>query len=399
MNRDTWRNLVKNLPIYVGFLAIAGGSVTALTFAGKDLLYAIPLSLIYILLVVCHQISKNNPHLRTVWEAITYVPRNLWLWVMGNVRKHQMLNDIHRWTLASQEASLFGKLAEMNGRVDNYHIFFSHKGVDRHPQSEGGTDNYQLAGFPYDEAELILRVSSFASNNLNLDWSNIQIRCSCDCAFREKPDFKNFDFNRIPKGAMTIVGSPKENELCGALMAKIRDLETRMVLKRPHKYTMEINTQNVSGEHRDEIVRSCYLKGHGDGNDNFIPDSTNTIPSEDKIMTDYAMLMKLPNLFSGEKDRNKTIMLFAGCRVAGQVALTDWISNPAHLVDLVNQFSTKYFYSIFLVKYHFIKNYKKNLISTRLCEDRERKPIQGEITIDWDLLESQLREEIRQNVS
>jgi len=316
-----------------------------------------------LLLWSSYQISLNDPFVKRIWNTVSYIPMNIWLWIFGNVKEHRILNDIHKTTLALQESSLFGQLAELRSRdIECYHILFTHK--DGHERDIGDEEHYRIPGFPFDEAELIMRLFYFVASNLNLGWSDIRIRCSCCYDNQQIRD-------KIAKGAMAIIGSPKANRFSSHLMERIKELEKKKRLEREHTYTME-----VEGE-------LCYLKGHKPSDEDLRPDDTNpTSPDTKKEMTDYAMMMKLPNLLSDNKiDRRKTIILFAGCKVAGQFALTEWISKPANLVNLVSNFSSKYFYSIFEVKYRFVPQGVPNLISIKQCQDNQGQSIQGEIRI------------------
>ena len=108
----------------------------------------------------------------------------------------------------------------------------------------------------------------------------------------------------------------------------------------------------------------CYLRDGRAKGRHLEPDPTNPEnPDTEAVMRDYAVLMKLPNFLShGESGRKQTIMLFAGCKVAGQVALTEWVANPLNLARLASEYSSKYFQIIFEVHYRFVPGGVPNVL-------------------------------------
>jgi hypothetical protein len=99
---------------------------------------------------------------------------------------------------------------------------------------------------------------------------------------------------------------------------------------------------------------ACYLRD-AKGKD-LIPDPTDpSNPDQNRIMKDYALLMKLPNVLSGAQvDDTNTILLFAGCKVAGQVGLTQWVGDPNNLANLAMEYSSRFFQLVLEVHYKFV---------------------------------------------
>jgi hypothetical protein len=345
-------------------IAVAVQQMISLFFtmpAGYEALIAV---VTFIVLLISHAgVPMDSPFLRRLWRTLVFVPKNIWLWIFGNLKEHELLGDIHTTALALHESILFGQLANLkNAGIGQYYIVHTHKG--EHDPIVGNGEGYRIPGFPFDEAELIMRLWYFVASNLNLDWSHIRTACGCSFANRQ---FKE----RIYRGSFAVVGSPKANSFSKDLMDKIGRLEEENRLERKHMYIMQ-----VDGD-------LCFLRGRKPGDRDLRPDPTNPLaPDTEKVMTDYAVMMKLPNIVSCDKiDRGHTILLFAGCKVAGQVALTVWISQPENLAHVTSSFSSKYFYIILEVKYRFVPQGVPKLILVKPCLDSQGQAIEGEIKL------------------
>jgi hypothetical protein len=226
-------------------------------------------------------------------------------------------------------------MANLKGsNVNYYHILYTHKGPDDH--TFGDFQRYRIPGFPFDEAEIVILLWYFVASNLNLGWSDIRTVCSCTHRIDQAR-------TRVLRGSYSLVGSPKDNAYSKSLMEAILDLERRHLLARTFLYTMQLTPDN-----------SCYL--HDAMGDHLIPDATNPRnPDTNRLMKDYAMLMKLPNVLAdGKVDFDGTVLLFAGCKVAGQVALTQWIGDPSNLAKLAQEHALHYFQMILEVQYYFV---------------------------------------------
>jgi hypothetical protein len=282
-------------------------------------------------LIVYIRFSSKNPVVR----LIIFVMRNIWLWIFGNVSERRVLEDIHQTTSALAQSLLFGRMANLKSlKVNHYHIVYTHKGRDDH--TFGDFQQYRIPGFPFDEAEIVILLWYFVASDLNLGWSDIRTVCSCTHRIDQAR-------TRILQGPYSLVGSPKGNTYSKRLMEAILDLERRHLIERTYLYTMQVGTDD-----------SCYLRD-AMGND-LIPDATNpSNPDIDRPMKDYAMLMKLPNILAdGKVDFDSTVLLFAGCKVAGQVALTQWIGDPGNLARLAQDHALHYFQMIMEVQYYFV---------------------------------------------
>jgi hypothetical protein len=278
---------------------------------------------------------------------IIFISKNLWLWIFGNVHERETLNEIHNTTAALHESLLFGRLANLRSLGSNYyHIIYTHKGGHNHVF--GDLQNYRIAGFPYDEAEIIMLLWYFVASNLNLGWSEIRTICSCSAN-------RDALHQKIVRSSFSLVGSSKANHFTGELMSRILSLEKEHLIERTHLYTMQ---KDQKGD--------CYLRD-AKGKD-LVPDLTDpSNPDEKRIMKDYAILMKLPNILHPERiDIEDTILLFAGCRVAGQVGMTRWIGDPVNLANLSREYSSRFFQVILEVSYKFVPRGIPNIVSSNI---------------------------------
>lgn len=255
--------------------------------------------------------------------------------LFGNLTNRRLLKDIHKTTIALQESVLFGRLTELRSQnVRYYHILYTHK--DGHPPI-GNLENYKMAGFPVDEAQMIMRLWYFLTNNLYLNWADIKPVCSCIHQ-------REGDRTTVYKEAFSIIGSPKNNDFCKKFIEKLSSLDTSHTLSRDRRYLMKINDNN-----------GCYVEENGNV---FLPSPINPSapPPPDESLTDYALIMKLPNILNDNdtKDR-RIIFLFAGCKVGGQCGITEWFFTPENLADLTNKYCSKYFQIFFTIQYHYVE--------------------------------------------
>jgi hypothetical protein len=153
-------------------------------------------------------------------------------------------------------------------------------------------------------------------------------------------------------------------------MIRIEEMAGSGTLIRQHRYVMKVGVKN--GE--DQMHKRCYLHGDGVQDQHLWPDSIAGIKKDE--MVDYALFMKLPNILSDDlKDRRETVLVLAGCKVGGQVALTDWISDPKNLAEIHEKYAGKNFYCVLKVHYVFVDGGIPNILR---CE---RTSIAGEINV------------------
>lgn len=322
----------------LGLLALAAALPAFLVSIGHPLKrpYSLVLPFIVLLALLVPYAVKGFklPFWRPLLWVLGFVPVNLCIWIFGNIAQHRRLKDVHLVTKFLQESALFARVIGLRaGVTSKYFILFSHKKDNNDNHHIGHGERYRIPGFPVDEAECIIRLWYLAASSLHLSWTNIQAQCSCTWDRAAEKD-------RILGGSLAIVGSPLKNHYAAELMNEIKKRERTQEISRHTRITMEV---------KDEI---CYLNGDLLGE--LIPDSTKDRRTGDQL-TDYALLMKIPNLLPGANQKSSSVLLLAGCKVAGQVALTDWFSEPSNMGELASSYGTDPFQIAFKITYKFVQ--------------------------------------------
>lgn len=253
--------------------------------------------------------------------------------------------ELHRGVqslLRANSAGPFVKFAGIGDDAKGYHIFISHKG-DLHLEDPDG--DYLFPAPLKDEAEPLMRVWYPIAQHLHLQVD--QVRPHCSCGWDEgapTPDEKTAEYRRnLISSSFALIGSSKYNYVCRALMKRIAELvDGRGFDACPPVFKL------------DESARDCSIDlGYlGTQNKPLLPTSTDGAKEGDK-MIDYALLMRLPNLLSDSG--NGTILLLGGCKMAAQIGLTRWISNPDNLIGLEKDFPGKPCFAVFRADYIFRK--------------------------------------------
>jgi hypothetical protein len=271
----------------------------------------------------------------------------------SNTKTSRLLTDIHKTTIAMQESALFGRIAELrNPRIQEYYLVYTHK--PGHTEA-GNLENYRMAGFPVDESQMIMRLWYFLTNNLYLDWS--RIKPVCGCLFDSQSDR-----DHICSGSFSIIGSPKGNLFCGLIMEIISTMDKNHIFLRNRRYLMKLD----EGENKD-----CYIEENGNI---YRPSPINPFhpPSPNDILTDYALLMKLPNILNTVDDHSTHVtLLFAGCKVGGQTGITEWFFAPENLAQLAIDYNAKYFQILLEVHYHYVPQATPKIVETSVLWKEE----------------------------
>jgi hypothetical protein len=357
MEQSNWKKKIdKTIPLVS--LALASGTAANLLYQarqGRALPWASTI-IIWIIAAIILPLTRNAEHfikkvlstgIRIIAGPIIISPLLL---LFGNTKNRQLLNDIHKTSMALQESAIFGRVAEIrNPKTTYYHIVYTHK--DGHPPI-GNLQNYKIAGFPVDESQMIMRLWYFVTNNLYLDWSCINPVCSC---VYNRPR----DKNRICKQSFSIIGSPKSNAFCKDLMIELPKLDNSRALKREYKYIMKLDENS-----------NCYVEESGN---TFRPNAINpTVPPQPyDVLEDYGLIMKLPNIFnkSAISDRH-VILLFAGCKAGGQNGITAWFFSPENIARLA-KYSAKYFQVFVKVRYHYVPEANPMIVDNVVMREEE----------------------------
>jgi hypothetical protein len=258
--------------------------------------------------------------------------------------KQEELHQGVQSLLRANSAGPFVKFAGIGDDDKSYHIFFSHKG-DLHLEDPDG--DYLFPAPLRDEAEPLMRVWYPIAQHLHLQVD--QVRPHCSCGWDEgaaEADQKTAEYRRkLISSSFALIGSSKYNYVCRALMKRIEELvEKRCFDVCPPVFKL------------DESERDCsiYLGYLGAHYKPLSPTSTDGAKDGDR-MTDYALLMRLPNLLSGSG--KGTILLLGGCKMAAQIGLTRWISDPDHLIALERQFPGVPCCAVFQADYIFRRKF------------------------------------------
>ena len=155
--------------------------------------------------------------------------------------------------------------------------------------------------------------------------------------------------DEIKKGSLVLIGSPKGNPFTDDLMFSI----ARHNITLP--YTMRLDEYEIEGKKYTQ----CYLHS-AFGANKLYPDKTDEYNLRDGKkgigLTDYSVILKLPNIFMKDSDdswKRETIFLLAGCKAGGQIFIREWFFSPDNFMDLVSEYSEKYFCLIYKVHYDF----------------------------------------------
>lgn len=237
---------------------------------------------------------------------------------------------LRRWT---SDSALFAHVAGLKPDENvNYHILFTHKG--EHPRDTGPGEQYRLPSFPYDEAEAVMRTWFHAATALGLTLDHVRPRCGH--SYGESRAVRR----DVLAGSYAIVGSPKGNAACAELM---QYLESRNGAKPP--YVMKTKTV-ATGE---EIA---YLEPSNRSEAEKVPSPTKGAQLHNEL-EDWALIMRLPSVLP-EHRNGSSVLLLAGCKVAGQVAATEWLFRRDTLMDLDRKYNGGGFCVVLHIFYKYV---------------------------------------------
>jgi hypothetical protein len=192
---------------------------------------------------------------------------------------------------------------------------------------------YQRPGVPLDEADMVMLLWHYVASGPGLAPPQIKTRCGCRAHFDDQA-FAN---------SMSVIGSSKYNQYCAKLMERLEELERTNRLTRDTRYVFRFDEKRV-----------CRLEDWGNPNEPALVPGPEV--GGDDLLKDYALMMKLPNICHPGSDgvnRGQTLFLFAGCKTGGQVALTQWFSDPQNLVYLTEKYGSECFYVVLEVTYKY----------------------------------------------
>lgn len=240
--------------------------------------------------------------------------------------RHSLLR---RWT---SDSTLFAHVAGLRGNgTASYHILFTHKG--EHPRDTGPGEQYRLPSFPYDEAEAVMRMWFHVASALGLTLDHVRPRCG-----------HSFDESRAVRaevltGSYAVVGSPKGNPACAELMQRLSG-------KDGPPYVMQTAIVEETGE---EIA---YLQSTRDKDEARRPTPTRNAQLHQEL-EDFALIMRVPSVLA-EKRNGSSVLVVAGCKVAGQVAATEWLFRRENLLLLDRKYNGGGFCVVLHILYKYV---------------------------------------------
>lgn len=276
----------------------------------------------------------------------TYNPIVNAIWALFALR-HRLdriddrLDDLEPLTHAGLFARFIG-VDHIDHADGKFHIVYSHR--------EGAAKT--CLSPPPDEYEAVRHLRDELSHSLLGGANRVADHCCNSCNTKGKKD-------HTTQGSFAVIGSPKHNPLCGKIMHKLADeMRARRVLWQ-ERYLLNV------ADHKDEDRRTervAYLDSDGTLDpDKLWPNLTTGREVGDRLR-DYALLMKLPNFFSDRPTEHPVIVL-AGCKMAGQMALTQSLSDTKLLRRLLKKYGgpTQYCSVLFTVEYTFADNRPDNV--------------------------------------
>ena len=274
-----------------------------------------------------------------VFYWLAYPFWNILLLLFGNVALHKRVNLLQPFNASL----LFARVAGIDSIAPetDYHILYSHKD-GFHPPIVGRI----AGGFPHDEADAVLRLNTELTHTIHP--RHVLMECSEHLWSKETDVLCN---------PYAIIGSPTHNEFSRRIMQALADstMQQRLLWQGQNQYML--TSGDLPGHSKVAYVRKIH-----DPNDvSFAPDALPT-DRNTASLKDYAVFMRYEyheiiteKLFFSDAAAAETVLLLAGCKMAGQMGLTQWLSDPKNLAYLDRQYSGKYFCIILKIDYEFVR--------------------------------------------
>ncbi len=367
--------MYKNLKLYIPIIVVSVTSIATLMavawairgFRNFDLLIIVVFSAVYFIILLPE--DHEGKILERIVRYFLFVPHNILLLFLGNIENRNKLKRIEERTELVYGSELFASIAGIDLRKPGtYYIIYSHLQNSENEHRIFDGRGYKITGFPLDETETIMRTWFYVSNYLRLDWENCWISCSCKDALEGK------DRNKVLKSSMSIVGSVKGNEFTRILMEHVMDLnkdQKRGILP----YIMEEENNSETGD------KLCYLRATYDSNDTLKPSplhkDTSKRPDSSEKLLDYAIIAKLPNIMNRcdndhvKVDHSNSILLMAGCKTAGQIAILNRLYDLGNMQEISNKYRNNYFCEVIKVEWNYIPRGLPRILKLEIIDRKE----------------------------
>lgn len=275
------------------------------------------------------------------------------------------LSDMAETDEKRHAAAAFRKLLGMKNGDECLLVHSCDRG---HSNDGDGVKSYLTAPVKLDEAPSVMRVWHFLTSALGTS-EDVTVSCSCE-VYRQLQSARQkatsvesaqqsgkCECKKRAKHCV-IFGSPKLNELSESLFQKCR-IHATDEQGTPY-FDQHFN-------HHEDGTKYEYWTIVCDQVTEHRPDPTNLDaykhfppgegPPDSVKLYDHALFARLPGeLLPQLGSTPGAIIVLAGCKTAGQVALAEWLSHASNFADYRTKYGD-YFYVVFKVHYKYRNQY------------------------------------------
>jgi hypothetical protein len=209
-------------------------------------------------------------------------------------------------------------------------------------------ETYTAPAVPVDEASCIPLLSLWVFNSR--PWLTVpkelpitdDVKVLCSCVIGDKDD-------SILQESLIVVGSTLYNPACQRI--QLAALERNWL---HFSFGHEAARSNPSEDPVDNMAVIFGVPGGPAASKSYRPDPPPPISSSGKRLVDYGLFTRIPNPLAPPKEsRASFVTIIAGCLLAGQLALTEWITRPDVLYELSVKHGDRPFQYVVEVEYEY----------------------------------------------
>ncbi len=355
------------LPIYGIALAVIGtrnhgliwglGGVALISFA--LLVYRDPLKRFAVSMrlfftgtrLIAEQVSALHEALGTIRDdhqsALTGVQTTV-TETVGHLRESVLLaNDM---AVFSVQRTLGAQVMYIDKMSRPVYILHSHRPeIPAHNrQAQVEKETYTAPAVPVDEGPCIPLLSLWVFNSR--PWLTVpkelpitdDVKVLCSCVIGEKDD-------SILRESLLVIGSTLYNPACHHIQQAALGRDWLRF-----SFGHEAARSNASEAPVDNMAVIFGVPGGPSAGKSYRPDPPPPISGSGKRLVDYGLLTRMPNpLAPPGKGRASFVTILAGCLLAGQLALTEWVTRPDVLYDLSVKHGDRPFQYVVEVEYEY----------------------------------------------
>jgi hypothetical protein len=215
-------------------------------------------------------------------------------------------------------------------------------------QTQVEKETYTAPAVPVDEAPCIPLLSLWVFNSR--PWLTVpkelpitdDVRVLCGCVAEEKDD-------PILQESLIIIGSTLYNRACQHVQQAA--LERNWL---HFSFSHDAARGNASEEPVDNMAVIFGVPGSPSASKSYRPDPPPPISRSGTRLTDYGLITRIPNpLASPREGQVSFVTILGGCLLAGQLALTEWITRPGALYELSVKHNDRPFQYVVEVEYEY----------------------------------------------